>query len=385
MSILKSPDISIVLPTYNEAENLPVLVGRLEEALVGLSFEIIVVDDNSPDGTHRVALELAANRPHMTALRRLTDRGLSSAVLAGMAVAAGRVFVVMDADLQHDERIIPKMFTAIVEQGFDVAVGSREAQGGSYGDWSKRRRLVSNIARVMARLLLPINVSDPMSGFFAIRREAYESVGPSINPLGFKILLEFIGRGPQLKVTEIGYEFRNRLHGQTKLSAGVARHYLIALYDLRFGRYVSHTFLLYGFVGATGVLVNLLGFKLGEWLHFPHITTGLSVFVDPLFTAVPFGYQLAIASNYLLNNYLTFYDNRYRGFGLLRGFLVFQLVSLFGLVVHVAVFQLVHVNGVFRGILAEGVRELVNNGLAIFIALVSNYYLNLNFTWRQKS
>ncbi len=378
-------EVSIVLPTYNEAENLPILIERLATSLRGLPYEVIVVDDNSPDGTYRVAQDLAASQDNITVLRRLTERGLSSAVLAGMAVASGRVLVTMDADLQHDESIIPKMHAAISRDGFEVAVGSREVEGGSYGSWSKRRRLVSSIARTMARLLLPIGVSDPMSGFFAISRSAYETVGPLLDPRGFKILLEFIGRGRHLRVTEIGFTFRNRIHGQTKMSADVVRQYLIALYDLRFGRYVSHTFLLYGIVGATGVLVNLLGFKLGEWLEFPHVVTGLSQYFDPVFTAVPFGYQLAILSNFFLNNYITFYDNRYRRFSLLRGLILFEFVSLFGSVVHLSVFQALHINGFLAPMLVEGTRAITNNAIATIVALVSNYYLNLNFTWGRRA
>ena len=377
-------ELSIILPTFNEATNLPILVDRLKEALGALRYEIVVVDDNSPDGTYRVAQELADARDNITVLRRITERGLSSAVLAGMAVAGGRVFVTMDADLQHDESIIPKMHAAITEEGFDMVVGSREAEGGSYGSWSKRRRLVSAVAKSMARLFLPINVSDPMSGFFAISRAAYETVGPSINPRGFKILLEFIGRGPQLRVTEVGFTFRNRVHGQTKMSAGVVQHYLIALYDLRFGRYMSHTFFLYGLVGATGVAVNLIGFKAAEWLRFPHVVTGLSQYIDPLFTAAPFGYQLAILSNFFLNNYVTFFDNRYRGAAMLRGLILFQFVSLFGLVVHLSVFQALHINGFLVPILGESLRALANNAIATTVALVSNYYLNLNFTWGRR-
>ena len=378
-------DLSIILPTYNEAANLPILVERLREALATLRYEIIIVDDNSPDGTYRVAQELAAEKNNITVLRRVTERGLSSAVLAGMAVAGGRVFVTMDADLQHDETIIPKMYAAVAEEGYDMAVGSREAEGGSYGSWSKRRRFVSEVARGLARLFLPINVTDPMSGFFAVSRLAYETVGPSINPRGFKILLEFIGRGSQLRVKEVGFTFRNRMHGQTKMSAGVVQHYLIALYDIRFGRFMSHTFLLYGLVGGTGVLVNLVGFKVGEWLHFPHVMTGLSHYIDPLFTAAPFGYQLAILSNFFLNNYLTFFDNRYRGVALIRGLVLFEVVSLFGLVVHLSVFQALHINGFLEPVFGESSRALANNALATVIALVSNYYLNLNFTWGRRS
>lgn len=373
--------LSVIVPTYNEAKNLPVLVENLAKVLEGIDYEIIIVDDNSPDRTYRVAEDLSQNF-NIRLIRRFTARGLSSAVLTGMSAARGEVLAVMDADLQHDESILPQMVRAINEEGYDIAVGSREASGGSYGNWSRRRRFISLVAAGLARLVLPVQVRDPMSGFFAISHDCYRETEDNINPRGFKILLEFISRGRRKKIREIGFTFRNRLHGETKLSSTVIRNYLVALYDMRFGKYISVTFMLYGFVGTTGVLVNLVFFKLGDLLGFPHVYTGLSSYFDPLYTAVPFGYQMAIFSNYIMNNYITFYEQRRRGTGsFLAGLLIFELISLFGLLIHTSSFHLLQANGFLRGIFAEGTRALVNNGLSIIVALVSNYYLNLNFTW----
>jgi len=373
--------LSVILPTYNEAQNIPLLTKRLEAALADIDYEIIVVDDNSPDRTWKTAENLAERNPRIRVLRRFDERGLSSAVLTGMSIAGGEVFAVMDADLQHDEAILPGMVAAIREENCDVAIGSRGAPGGDYGTWSKRRRLMSWGAAAAARLVLPIKITDPMSGFFAIDRKVYYEVSEEINPRGFKILLEFIGRGRKMRTQEIGYSFRNRVHGETKLSPSVVRNYFVALYDLRFGRYLPASFVLYGAVGASGVVINVAGFKIGELFGLPHIVTGISPYIDPIYLAAPFGYQLAIFWNFFLNNYITFWERRRTGARILLALLVFELISLFGLFVHTATFQLLHVNGLFVGILAEAWREMLNVALATIVAMVSNYFLNLHITW----
>ena len=375
------PRLSVIIPTYNESENIPILIERLTQVLARIPHEIMVVDDNSPDRTWEVAENIAAKNPAVRVIRRLNEKGLSSAVLTGMAVARGSVFAVMDGDLQHDEGILPDMFRAIEEEGHDVAIGSRGVEGGGYGSWSKRRRFMSAVAASMAKIVLTSGINDPMSGFFAVSRDCYRESGDRINPRGFKILLEFVGRTRGLKIKEVGYTFKNRIHGETKLSASVIRNYIVALFDIRFGKYISPTFLLYSFVGTTGVVVNLVGFELGKWMKMPAITTGLGKYFDPLDTAVPFGYQLAIISNYLLNNYITFYEKRRKGLENLWGFTVFEFISLFGFIVHTGTYHLLHNNGFMEGAMSETLRELTNNGIATVVALVSNYFLNLHITW----
>ncbi len=376
-------DLSIIIPTYNESQNISILIEKIKKALGTLPHEIIVVDDNSPDRTWEVVEKISRADASVRVIRRLHDRGLSSAVISGMEVAAGRCFAVMDADMQHDEAILPRMTGAVLSGQFDIAIGSRGTEGGSYGDWSRRRRFVSWVAATLAHLMLPVRVKDPMSGFFVISRERFARSAETINPRGFKILLEFIGRDRGARITEIGYTFRNRIHGETKLSGLVIKNYLVALYDLRFGRFISPTFFLYSLVGGTGVLVNMLGFWLGELIGLPHVTTGLST-IDPLFLSVPFGIQLSILTNYALNNYLTFFEKRFRGLGNLRGLLYFEIVSMLGLVVQTGVFQLLQTNGFLEGGVDEEVRKYLNNGIGIVVAVVSNYYLNVNFTWNRK-
>ncbi len=384
---MSQPSVSVIIPTYNESENVPILLDRLTETLADIPHELIVVDDNSPDLTWQVAEQISLTRPNLRVIRRLNERGLSSAVVAGMSSAKGRCLAVMDSDLQHDEAALPEMIRTVMAQedpehpeAVQLAIGSRGVAGGSYGDFSKTRRFISWVAATMARVMLPMGVKDPMSGFFVVRREVFAECADRINPLGFKNLLEFIGRNPGIRIKEIGYKFRLREFGETKLSGSVIRNYMIALYDMRFGKYISSTFMMYAFVGCTGVVVNILGFAFGELLNFPRFNSGLTA-LDPLYASVPFGIQLSILTNFLLNNYITFYESRHKGSALVRGFVLFQIISMVGIVIQWSVFQLLQTNGFLEGYVAESLRSYMNNAIGIILATVGNYYLNANVTW----
>jgi len=378
-------DFSVIIPTYNEKDNIPVLVEAIQKAIKDIRHEIIIVDDNSPDGTWKVAEKLQKSNPALTVIRRINERGLSSAVITGMSVAKGNVFAVIDADMQHDESILPLLYNAVQTNGVDVAIGSRGVEGGSYGNWSKKRRLISWVAATMARIVLKDPIKDPMSGFFAISKDFYSRVADKINPRGFKILLEFVARADRPGVKEIGFTFRNRVHGETKLSGSVIRNYIIALYDLKFGKYISPTFFLYSLVGLSGVFVNLLGFAIGEWAGLPRIHTGILGSLDPLFLSVPFGIQISILSNYLINNYFTFYETRRKGKGHIKGFFLFETVSLLGLVIQTGVFQLLYTNQFMFFADGEVVSRYFSNAAGIIAATASNYYLNANLTWEKNS
>ena len=200
------PAVSVIIPTYNEAENVPLLLERLRRALVGLKHELIVVDDDSPDRTWAVAQAEAERDPLVRVIRRTDARGLASAVLAGMRGANGATLAVIDADLQHDTSVLPQM-VAQVQAGADVCVGSRAIEGGSYGTWSKSRRFASWVATQLAWVGTGVSVSDPMSGYFVIGRTFFERTDERVNPRGFKILLEFLARGRPGRIEEVGYVF----------------------------------------------------------------------------------------------------------------------------------------------------------------------------------
>lgn len=232
-------DFSLVIPTYNERENLPELCARLGKILQGRRFEVIVVDDNSSDGTGRAAEKLRASYDWLRVIRREGERGLSSAVVTGFRAARGRVLGVMDADLQHDETRWPQLLAAM--QYADFAVGTRRAAGGSLGCWSWLRRLTSWAATELARGIAPVPLSDPMSGFFAMRRRIFAAMDDgSLEPKGYKILLYLYARALRqfsregLRVREVGYEFRLRERGTSKLSSRVMMQYLCMVLELHF-------------------------------------------------------------------------------------------------------------------------------------------------------
>lgn len=228
--------VSVVVPTFNEVGNVTPLLERLERALDSHRYEIILVDDDSPDGTWQVAERAAEADDRITVIRRQGQRGLSSAIVAGMAKASGAVIVVIDADLQHDEQRIPDLVAEISDSQADVCVGTRSADGGDYGAFARRRRFISWTGATLARMLLNVQVSDPMSGFFAISRERFDLLSSEVDPRGFKILLEFLARGPQPKIAEVGYRFGERHSGTTKLSGMVVVDYLKALIGLAIHR-----------------------------------------------------------------------------------------------------------------------------------------------------
>jgi dolichol-phosphate mannosyltransferase len=379
-----TPVVSVVTPTYNEAENLPILVRRLHDALGDIPHEIVVADDDSPDRTWEVAERLAADDPSITVMRRFHDAGLSASVLDGMSVARGATLAVIDADLQHDETILPRMVEQVTSGTADVVVGSRSTTGGGYGDWAASRRLVSWVATLIARLLLRVPVSDPMSGYFVVSRRAYEQTAPQINPRGFKILLEFIGRNRDLRVAEVGYEFSNRVHGETKLNRSVIRSYLLGVAELRVGRQINPTFLLYVLVGIVGLVVNSVAFWVAEWIGFPMIDTGLNDEIDPIATSFIFSVQLSILVLFVLNNEFTFWEVRYRGWSRLPAFLVYEVMSLVGTGVHVAVFTFLQESGFLLTFLG-GATRVVHNLVGAVVALIINWYLNTTYLWRRRS
>lgn len=234
-----APFVSVIIPTYNEAANIGPILDHIDatltEDLPSEPYEIVVVDDDSADGTWRLAEARSDQDRRIRVIRRVGRRGLSSAVLAGMAVARGQILVVIDADLQHDERCIPDLVRAVAA-GADVALGSREVDGGGYGAFGRRRLAISRVGAVLSRRVIGVEVTDPMSGFFAVSRERYEALSGTLNPRGFKILLEFLARGPEPVVAEVGYQFRQRTGGSTKFDGAVGLAFVFSLCELAVAR-----------------------------------------------------------------------------------------------------------------------------------------------------
>jgi len=221
--------ISVIIPTYNEKENIVGVLNKICKVLKGIHFEIIVVDDDSPDKTWEIVKKYKDKKARL--LRRQGKKGLASAVIDGFNYSKGDIFVVADADFSHDYEIMPEMIKA-VEQGSDFAVGSRFVKGGGITGWPFKRILTSKIATLMAKIILKVKVNDPMSGFFAVKKQLFEQIRDKLNPKGYKILLELLARTKSQKVKEIPYVFKDRQKGKSKLSGKIISEYIKMIAEL---------------------------------------------------------------------------------------------------------------------------------------------------------
>ncbi|MCX2723886.1 glycosyltransferase [Roseibium salinum] len=325
-------ELSVILPSFNEAANIPILVGLLDTALEGIAWEAIVVDDNSPDGTAGVARAIAQTDARIRVIRRIGRRGLSGACIEGILASSAPYVAVMDADLQHDETMLPKMLAELKTGDTDLVVASRKIDGGTAGEGlSSIRAWGSNIANSLAQKLLNITLTDPMSGFFMIRREKAEALAPKLSPQGFKILLDLVSSAAgSLKITELPFTFRERQHGESKLDTLVTLDYFGLLLAKYFGNVVSVRFLMFGLVGASGLVVHLVALRmllLGD-VEFNLAQTGASF--------------VAMTSNFFLNNQLTYRDRRLRGMQALIGLFTFYAVCSVGVLANVGVANLIY-------------------------------------------
>lgn len=361
--------ISLILPTYNESKNLPILLPKIEKALAGIPHEVIVVDDDSPDETWRVAQEIGKAQSDLHVIRRVGRRGLSSAVIEGFLSAKGETLVVMDADGQHDVDLV-KQLAAAVEKNGGIAIGSRYVLGGSTGQWDERRKTLSRLATKLAVWLCRVKVADPMSGFFAIDRDLFESIVTALNPKGFKILLDLLVHVPRsTAVAEIPFTFASRIHGESKLSRRVQVEFIEYLYDVTFGKYIPLVFVKYCIVGSLGVIVNLAAYMAFSAL----IREGGALTVLGFGWAVILAIEVAIIFNFILNNLWTFAHARLKGFGALIGFFKFNAACLFGALANYAVSAYLY---------SVGFRELAAVTIGAFTGVVWNYTMSRLFAWK---
>ncbi|MEB3691224.1 MAG: glycosyltransferase family 2 protein [Caldisphaeraceae archaeon] len=344
-------DLSIIVPTYNERDNLGELLRRIDGALrpSEVSYEVVIVDDNSPDGTAKYAGELSRTYP-IKVLKRAGKLGLASAVLDGLKIAGGESIVIMDADLQHPPEVLSKIVEKV--QDCDVVIASRYVKGGSVGEWSLLRRLISKGAILVARVLLPKvrRIKDPMSGYFAFRRDVVKGI--SMNPRGFKILLEVLVRGNARKVCEVPYTFSSRLKGKSKLDAGEIINYLIHLMDL------APEYIRFAVVGGIGTLVNLgMLIFLRYFDIFYALTSAVAI-------------ESSVISNFALNDIWTF---KRKGKGLWRKLVKFHGSSATALLTQWAVSVTIY----YMVFSAPIIAQLIG----ILVGFPVNYILSKRFVW----
>ena len=359
-----APELTVVVPCYNERPNVAVLVGRLAAALAGVRWQVVFVDDKSPDGSAEEVRALAQVDGRVHCIRRVGRRGLASAVIEG-ALSSSAVFVgVIDGDLQHDETRLAEMLRLLREGACDIAVASRYVQGGSAGGLagSWRHRL-SEAGIQLAQAQLPVRLTDPMSGFFMVRRDVFETLAPKLTGKGFKILLDLLLSDRRLRVREIPAVFHRRLSGESKLDALVLAQFAALLLDKRLGGAVPLRFIGFAAVGAVGVVVNVLVLLLLREV------SGLAFQQAQMVATV-----CAMVANFQLNNAITYRDQRLRGGRLWGGLVLFMLVCGIGAVANVGIASALYRNRV-EGALAAAAGAL--------IGVVWNYAISATLVWRR--
>ena len=359
------PQLSVIVPTLNERENVALLIDRLSVALTGILWEVIVVDDNSKDGTIDVLRQLGSLDRRIRSIRRIRRRGLSGACLEGILSSSAPIVAIIDADLQHDERLLPRLYERMNSANVDLAVATRyrEQDTASEG-FSGIRHVGSQLANKLASIVISSPLSDPMSGFFMIRRSIVEELAPRLSQRGFKLLLDIVATARRpLKIEEISYTFRPRLHGESKLDANVVVEYVALLVSKLSGDLILPRFFWFGLVGSSGVLVNLA------------VLRTLLAFGARFTLAQMTAMVMAMIFNYTLNNALTFRDRRRRGVRFFTGLLTFSVLCGFGLLAGVGVGATIYQNNATWW--AAGLA-----GAAI--GAVWNYVSTSAITWRAR-
>jgi dolichol-phosphate mannosyltransferase len=359
-------EISVIVPTFNERDNVLELVSRLERCLAGRAWEVVFVDDDSPDDTAALVQRLAQQDRRVRCLHRIGRRGLSSACVEGMLASGAPILAVMDGDLQHDEELLPRMLDLLERGNADLVVGTRYSGGGGIGDWEASRARMSRFATRLSRFVVRADISDPMSGFFALRREAFEAAVRQLSSIGFKILLDILASSPvPLRICELPYQFRTRRAGESKLDSQAVWEYLMLLADKLVGAYVPARFVAFGAIGGLGVAVHFFV---------------LAALFGPLQLSFAAGQTaaalVAMTSNFALNNALTYRDRRLRGWGWLKGWLSFTLVCSIGLLANV---------GIASYLFASHTAWVLAALAGIAVGAVWNYAVTSAYTWRSRA
>jgi dolichol-phosphate mannosyltransferase len=357
--------LSIIIPTLNERENIEPLLALVTAALPDTAWEVIFVDDDSRDGTPEHIRALARQNARVRCVQRIGRRGLATACIEGVLACASPYIAVMDADLQHDERLLRQMLQALEDGAVDLVIGSRYVAGGGVGDWSSGRVRMSGMATRLAQIICKADVADPLSGFFMCRREIFEAALRRMSGQGFKVLLDLLASSPEPpRVRELPYSFRERQHGESKLDTMIAWEYGMLLADKLVGRFVPVRFALFGLIGGLGLVVHLATL----WLALNLLGIGFAV-------AQAIATMVAMTSNFVLNNQFTYRDQRLQGRGLLRGLVIFYLICGVGAVANVGVASYAFTSSHTWWL--AGVAGAV-------VGSVWNFAMSSVFTWRRR-
>jgi dolichol-phosphate mannosyltransferase len=360
----RAPELAVVVPTYNEADNIAEIARRVGAALDGIDWELIFVDDDSPDQTWRLARDIGRRDRRVRVLQRVGRRGLSSACIEGMLATAAPYVAVIDGDLQHDETLLPQMLAALKAEDLDIVVGSRYVAGGGVGDWDARRQSMSRLAGAIGRRLIKADLKDPMSGFFMLRAGLLQTCVRGLSGVGYKILLDIFASCTQPpRFREVPYEFRRRTAGASKLDNAVLWEYLLMVLQKFLGPLIPIRFIAFSLIGGLGVLVHLAVL----WALYRQ--GGLD-FVTGQTAAT----LVAMTSNFFLNNLLTYRDMRLRGPALLWGWLSFVLVCSVGALANV---------GIATYLYQADSSWVLSAVAGILVGAVWNYAVTAVYTWHK--
>lgn len=357
-------DLTVVVPTFNEAGNVAAVVQRLAAVLNGIAWEVVFVDDDSPDGTAQVAGDIARQDRRVRVIRRLGRRGLSTACVEGVLSSSAPLFAVMDGDLQHDDAMLPEMVRRLRADDLDVVVGSRYIDGERTEGLDPFRRWLSRTGGRVSRLVLHAELTDPMSGFFVMTRVAFDEAVRGLSQQGFKILLDLFASAPRsLRFAEVPCRFSARQHGESKLDTMAAWEFGILVLDKLIGRYLPVRFVIFAFVGATGIVIHLVLLALMTALGFNFtISTGVAVIG-------------AMTWNFVFNNLITYRDQQLRGAAFVTGLVSFYAIGAVGALGNIGIAQLLFEQGGnwwFAGIAGA------------LIGVVWNFTMSSFFTWRPR-
>jgi dolichol-phosphate mannosyltransferase len=361
-----TPVLSVIVPCFNERPNVVPMIAKLHAALHGIAWEVIYVDDNSPDGTTQEVRRIARQDSRVRCIRRIGRRGLASAVIEGALSSSADYVAVIDGDLQHDETRLPVMLSALQAGGYDLAVASRHVEGGDSAGLSTRwRHMLSDGGIFLAHAFLPVRLTDPMSGFFMLPRSLFEDLARGLNGQGFKILLDLVlSSHAPLRVLEVPARFRERAAGESKMDALVMIQFGGLLLDKVFGGLLPLRFFSFGLVGALGILVHL------TTLALLRQTTLLGFEAEQAIATV-----VAMAFNFELNNVITYRDQRLKGPRLWRGLLLFMVVCGFGAIANVGIAQVLY---------ERHTTWTVAGGIGAMIGVVWNYAVSATLVWRSR-
>src|SRR6266851_10503220 len=359
------PELTVVIPILNERDNIGPLVDLLDAVVDTVSWEVIFVDDDSPDGTAERIREIGRRGRRVRCLQRIGRRGLATACIEGALAASAPYIAVMDADMQHDEKLLLQMLAILKSEPVDLVVGSRYVAGGGIGGLDAARANMSAFAVRLSRTICKAEIADPMSGFFMLRRDVLEGALRRLSGHGFKILLDILVSSPRsLRLRELPYEFRKRQRGESKLDTLVAWEYMMLIADKLIGHIVPVRFALFAFVGGIGLFI-----------HMSVLWLGLSVAGAAFNLAQTSATILAMTANFFINNLFTYRDRRLRGLAMLRGLVTFYAICSLGAVANVGI----------AGYVFSRNEVWWLAGLAgIVVGSVWNYAISSVFTWKKK-